>query len=77
MDRRSAGALATVGLGGSEVAKQLESRHGEQASVQFAGMAQKTGNHAAAISASTRRVSPGSSSAANGLSRCLTSDSSL
>jgi hypothetical protein len=38
MDRRrfivqSAGALATVGLGGSEVAKQLESRHGEQASV--------------------------------------------
>jgi hypothetical protein len=38
MDRRrfivrSAGALATVGLGGSEVAKQLESRHGEKASV--------------------------------------------
>jgi hypothetical protein len=38
MDRRrfivrSAGALATVGLGGSAVAKQLESRDGEQASV--------------------------------------------
>jgi hypothetical protein len=38
MDRRrfivrSAEALAAVGLGGSEVAKQLESRHGEQASV--------------------------------------------
>src|SRR5258706_4076594 len=35
MDRRrfivrSAGALATVGLGGSVVAKELESRHGEQ-----------------------------------------------
>jgi hypothetical protein len=38
MDRRrfivrSAGALATVGLGGTVVAKQLESRHGEQASI--------------------------------------------
>jgi hypothetical protein len=38
MDRRrfivrSAGALATVGLGGSVVAKELESRHGEQASI--------------------------------------------
>jgi hypothetical protein len=38
MDRRrfivrSAGALATVGLGGSVVVKKLESRHGEQASV--------------------------------------------
>jgi hypothetical protein len=38
MDRRgfivqSAGALATVGLGGSLVAKQLESRDVEQASV--------------------------------------------
>src|SRR5258707_333750 len=38
MDRRrfivrSAGALATVGLGGSVVARQLDSRHGEQASV--------------------------------------------
>ena len=38
MDRRrfiarSVGALATAGLGGSVVAKQLESRHGEQASV--------------------------------------------
>lgn len=38
MDRRrfvvrSARALATVGLGGSSVAKKLESRHGEQASV--------------------------------------------
>ena len=35
MDRRrfivrSAGALATVGLGGSVVAKQLESRHGSK-----------------------------------------------
>ena len=47
MDRRrfivrSVGALATVGLGGSVVAKQLESRHGEQASVNlmctFAGI---------------------------------------
>jgi hypothetical protein len=41
MDRRrfivrSAGALATVGLGGSEVAKKLESRHGEQANVNLA-----------------------------------------
>ena len=38
MDRRrfivrSAGALATVGLGGSVVAKQQESRHDEQASI--------------------------------------------
>jgi hypothetical protein len=38
MDRRrfivrSAEALATIGLGGSEVAKRLESQHGEQASV--------------------------------------------
>ena len=38
MDRRRfivriAGALATVGLGGSVVAKQLESRHGKQESV--------------------------------------------
>ena len=30
---RGAGALATVGLGGSLVAKKLETSHGEQASV--------------------------------------------